>query len=123
MRKVYSWRMIVPMLLAMVLSTACTDDDNEGGSSPSAFKPTSVTQLDFKRYEIDLHDDGTNVYCPFATLADIYSDCNFHYAACHDDKVMVSTALDMYTMNTLDPDYAHFYDLDFLTTKMQELYK
>lgn len=73
---------------------------------PSAFKPASVTQLDFKRYEIDLHDDGTNVYCPFATLADMYSDCNFHYAACHDDKVMMSTALDTYMMNTLDPDYA-----------------
>ncbi len=27
---------------------------------PSAFKPASVTQLDFKKYEIDLHDDGTS---------------------------------------------------------------
>ena len=73
---------------------------------PSMFKPVNGVRLDFKKYQIDLHDDGAAVYCPFATLADMYSDCNFHYAACHDDKVLVSTKLDIYTMNTIDPEYA-----------------
>ena len=71
----------------------------------STFKPADGVHLDFGKYGIDLRDDGTNVYMPFATLADIYSDCNFHYAACHDDKVMVSTILDVYAMNDIDPEY------------------
>ncbi len=71
----------------------------------SSFKPTNGVRLDFAKYHIDLHDDGNNVYMPFATLADIYSDCNFHYAACHDDKVLVSTKLDVYAMNSIDPEY------------------
>ncbi len=73
---------------------------------PSMFKPVNGVRLDFKKYQINLHDDGTTVYCPFATLADMYSDCNFHYAACHDDMVLVSTKLDTYTMNIINPEYA-----------------
>ena len=72
----------------------------------STFKPTSGVRLDFGKYSIDLHDDGSNVYFPFATLADIYSDCNFHNAAYHDDLVVVSTKLDIFTINTLAPEYA-----------------
>ena len=72
----------------------------------STFKPVSGVHLDFSKYAIDLHDDGTNVYFPFATLADMYSDCNMHYAAYHDDLVMVSTSLDVYAINTIDPEYA-----------------
>ena len=72
----------------------------------STFKPTSGVRLDFGKYSIDLHDDGSNVYFPFATLADIYSDCNFHNAAYHDDLVVVSTKLDIYTINTIAPEYA-----------------
>ncbi len=34
--------------------------------------------FDFKKYEIDVHDDGSTVYFPYATLADIYSDMNFN---------------------------------------------
>lgn len=74
--------------------------------TPSMFKPAGGTRLDFKKYEIDLHDDGTSVYVPFATLADMYSDMTFHNAACHDDKVVVSTIIDMYTINTIDPEFA-----------------
>ena len=74
--------------------------------TPSMFKSAGNTRLDFKKYAIDLHDDGSNVFYPFATLADMYADCNFHYAACHDDKVMVSTTLDVFTMNTIDANYA-----------------
>jgi hypothetical protein len=32
----------------------------------STFKPTSGVRLDFGKYSIDLHDDGSNVYFPFA---------------------------------------------------------
>ena len=66
----------------------------------STFKPTTGVCLDFSKYHIDLHDDGAQVYFPFATLADIYSDCNYHNAAYHDDLVVVSTKLDMFNINT-----------------------
>ena len=72
----------------------------------STFKPAGGMHLDFRKYSIDLHDDGSNVYIPFATLADIYSDCNFHNAAYHDDLVVVSTKLDIFTINTIAPEYA-----------------
>ena len=61
----------------------------------STFMPVSDVHLDFSKDDIDLHDDGTNVYFPVATLADIYSDCNFHNASYHDDLVIVSTKLDI----------------------------
>jgi hypothetical protein len=73
---------------------------------PSTFKPASGVRLDFSKYSIDLHDDGSNVYFPFATLADIYSDCNFHNAAYHDDLVVVSTKLDIFSINTIAPEFA-----------------
>lgn len=71
----------------------------------SSFKPVSGTRLDFKKYGIDLHDDGTNVYCPFATLADMYADGNMHMAACHDDKVLVSTKEESLAMRKTDPEF------------------
>ena len=72
---------------------------------PSLISPSTV-RLDFSKYGIDLRDDGSNVYFPFATLADMYSDCNFHYAAYHDDLVMVSTKLDQFAINNINPEYA-----------------
>ena len=74
--------------------------------TPSTFKPARGVRLDFSKYSIDLHDDGSNVYFPFATLSDIYSDCNMHNAAYHDDLVVVSTELDFYSINTIAPEYA-----------------
>jgi hypothetical protein len=72
----------------------------------STFTSANGVRLDFSKYSIDLHDDGSNVYFPFATLADIYSDCNFHNAAYHDDLVVVSTKLDIYSINTIAPEFA-----------------
>ena len=72
----------------------------------STFKSASGVRLDFSKYGIDLHDDGSNIYFPFATLADLYSDCNFHNAAYHDDLVVVSTKLDVFSINTLAPEFA-----------------
>ena len=34
------------------------------------------------------------------------STCNFHNASYHDDLVIVSTKLDIYSINTIDPEYA-----------------
>ena len=73
---------------------------------PSTFKPANGVRLDFRKYGIDLHDDGSNVYFPFATLSDIYSDCNFHNSSYHDDLVVVSTKLDTYAINDIDPAHA-----------------
>ena len=73
---------------------------------PSTFKPVNGVRLDFRKYGIDLHDDGSNVYFPFATLSDIYSDCNFHNASYHDDLVVVSTKLDIFSINDIAPEYA-----------------
>ena len=72
----------------------------------STFKPANGVRLDFSKYDIDLHDDGSNVYFPFATLSDIYSDCNYHIAAYHDDLVVVSTKLDEFSINDINPEYA-----------------
>ena len=72
----------------------------------STFKPANGVRLDFSKYNIDLHDDGNNVYFPFAILADIYSDSNFHIAAYHDDLVIVSTKLDEFSINDINPEYA-----------------
>jgi len=72
----------------------------------SMFKPATGVRLDFQKYDIDLHDDGTTVFFPFATLSDIYNDCTFHYAACYDDKVVVNTKDAFYGINQIDPDNA-----------------
>ena len=72
----------------------------------STFKPVNGVRLDFGKYSIDLHDDGSNVFFPFATLADIYSDCNFHNISYHDDLVVVSTKNDVFTINEIAPEYA-----------------
>ena len=51
--------------------------------------PQSVT-LDFSPYDIDLRGDGTAVYFPFVTLADMYADLFYHYALCNGAKVVVA---------------------------------
>lgn len=72
----------------------------------SSFKPYSGTRFDFKKYSIDLHDDGTNVYFPFATLADIYADAQMNIASCDNERVVVSNDENTYAISQLDPDYA-----------------
>ena len=98
-------------LLWMVEPTLAPNTPYDGSKYIKFVKQESVSatrgaRLDFSKYSIDLHDDGSNVYFPFATLADIYSDCNFHNAAFHDDLVVVSTKNDIYTINTIAPEYS-----------------
>lgn len=67
---------------------------------------TSTVTFDFKKYSIDLHDDGSNVYFPYATLADIYSDMNLNttYYNDVDKELEVSRSLDFNNMSKIDPN-------------------
>lgn len=44
----------------------------------------------FGGYGIDLRGDGSAVYFPFPTLADMYADLYYHYAVCNGEKVIVA---------------------------------
>ena len=53
--------------------------------------PQSVhVKLDYGQYGIDLRDDDTNVYFPFATIADLYVDGYLHEADFNGELVMVA---------------------------------
>ena len=53
--------------------------------------PQSVhVKLDYGKYGIDLRDDDTNVYFPFATIADLYVDGYLHEADFNGELVMVA---------------------------------
>lgn len=51
----------------------------------------ATTTLDFGKYGIDLRDDGQNVYFPFITLNDIYTDDSGHTAFFNGDKIELPT--------------------------------
>ena len=50
---------------------------------------TATVTFDFKKYGIDLRGDDTAVYFPFTTIADIFSDLDFHLAGYNGEKVIV----------------------------------
>ena len=51
--------------------------------------PAQVTvTLDYGKYGIDIREDGENVYFPFATIADLYTDGYMHIAAFNGQTVM-----------------------------------
>ena len=53
--------------------------------------PQSVhVKLDYGKYGIDLRDDDTNVYFPFATIADLYVDGYLHEADYNGELVIVA---------------------------------
>ena len=53
--------------------------------------PAQVTvTLDYGKYGIDIREDGENVYFPFATIADLYTDGYMHIAAFNGQTVMVA---------------------------------
>ena len=54
-------------------------------------KPAKVdVTLDYGKYNIDIREDGENVYFPFATIADLYTDGYMHIAAFNGQTVMVA---------------------------------
>lgn len=52
-------------------------------------KQVDVT-LDYGKYGIDIREDGTNVYFPFATISDLYVDGYMHMADFNGETVMVA---------------------------------
>ena len=46
--------------------------------------------LDYGKYGIDIREDGENVYFPFATIADLYTDGYMHIAAFNGQMVLVA---------------------------------
>ena len=52
-------------------------------------KQVDVT-LDYGKYGIDIREDGENVYFPFATIADLYTDGYMHMADFNGETVMVA---------------------------------
>ena len=66
----------------------------------------STVTLDFAKYGIDIHADGTGtVYFPFATLADMYSDLFYHHAGFNGEKVVANTSVNTVSLARIDPDY------------------
>ena len=75
--------------------------------------PRSVhVALDYGKYGIDLRADDVNVYFPFATVNDLYTDCYMHTAAYNGQTVMVAPngAYSLY----------EGYPAEFITPIMQE---
>ena len=68
--------------------------------------PASTTiSFDFKKYGIDLRDDGQAVYFPFATLSDMYSDLYYHAAAFNGERVFVITSNEKSEIEEIDPAF------------------
>jgi len=66
----------------------------------------ATVTFDFKKYNIDLYDDGSNVYLPYATLADIYSDMNLNttYYNDGDKELVINSSLDFDSYKKMDPN-------------------
>lgn len=69
--------------------------------SPSSVKVT----FNLKQYGIDLHGDGKDVYFPFATLSDLYSDLHYNLAGFNGEKVVVNESPYMGTMCDVDSTF------------------
>ncbi len=67
---------------------------------------TATVTFDFKKYNIDIYDDGSNVYFPYATLADIYSDMNLNtsYYNDGDKELIINSTLDFNSYKKMDPN-------------------
>ena len=62
--------------------------------------------LDFRKYDIDLHDDGREVYFPFATINDIFCDI-YNHMACYDgNRILVNADPDVFELKEIDKEYA-----------------
>ena len=75
--------------------------------SQESSAPKAIT-FDFNFYGIDLRGNATAVYFPFATLADLYADLYFHYAACNKEKVVIASRDgDDYSIDVQAPEFSH----------------
>lgn len=70
--------------------------------------PGRAVTLDYGPYGIDLRASGDAVYIPFCTVADLYSDIHYHYAACNGEKVVVvDTDMGEGSVDSLEPDFSY----------------
>ena len=68
-------------------------------------RASSTVTLNFRKYGIDLRDDGRDAYFPFATINDIFSDNSMHMACFNGNKILVNTDEEK-VLGDLDPDYS-----------------
>ena len=71
------------------------------------YTPSKVTTtLDMGKYGIDIHADGKGeVYFPFATLADMYTDLFYHHTGFNGEKVVVNTSVNEVSLAEIDSTY------------------
>lgn len=57
------------------------------------YDPAAAPQvkLDFRKYGIDLRDDGRETYFPFATINDMFTDACMHMAGFNGNHILVNT--------------------------------
>ena len=71
------------------------------------YEPENATvTLNFRKYKIDLRDDGRDTYFPFATINDIFTDVSMHIACFNGKNIIVNDDMEMYDLKEIDPDYA-----------------
>ena len=71
------------------------------------YDPASATvTLDFAYYDIDLHDDGQEVYFPFATINDMFSDVYTHMACYDGSRILVNADANVFGLAEMDKEYA-----------------
>jgi len=83
----------------------------------------STVTFNFKKYDIDIFDDGQNVYFPYATLADIYSDMNINVTYYNDagKELLVNHMLDFNSFDKMDPGRVeHIYGRQEVTDYMAQ---
>ncbi len=66
---------------------------------------TTTVSFDFKKYGIDLRGNGQDVYMPFATLSDLYSDLYYHVAAFNGERIFIITDNNNSSIADVDPDF------------------
>ena len=71
------------------------------------YNPTSTSvTLNFRKYGIDLHDDGREIYFPFATINDMFTDADFSMACYDGNRILVNTDNDEEGLLSIDRNYA-----------------
>ena len=64
-----------------------------------------LVKLDFRKYGIDLRDDGKETYFPFATINDMFTDACMHMAGYNGSRILVNTD-DTKDLSDLDADFS-----------------
>lgn len=63
-----------------------------------------LVKLDFRKYGIDLRDDGKETYFPFATINDMFTDACRHMSGFNGSRILVNTD-DTKALNEVDAEF------------------